>query len=62
MCVRISIFEVGTPSPIPNGAGGTVWIEYDFMNQYINWNASEPASGDANSDKQIKTSFLTAGL
>ena len=56
-----SIFDVGTPSLIPNGAGGTFWLEYDFMNQYINWHATGPASGTYNSDKQIKTHFLTAG-
>ena len=56
-----SIFDVGTPSLIPNGAGGTVWLEYDFMNQYINWRATQPSSGVNNDDKQIKTHFLTAG-
>jgi hypothetical protein len=52
---------VGTPSILPDGPGGTVWFEYDFMNQYINWHHSEPASGNANPDKQIKTDFLTLG-
>jgi hypothetical protein len=56
-----SVFDVGTPSLIPNGAGGTVWLEYDFMNQYINWHATRPSSGANNDDKQIKTHFLTAG-
>lgn len=56
-----SVFDVGTPSLIPNGAGGTVWFEYDFMNQYINWHASGPSSGANNDDKQIKTDFLTMG-
>jgi len=56
-----SVFDVGTPSLIPNGAGGTVWLEYDFMNQYINWHATQPSSGNNNDDKQIKTHFLTAG-
>ena len=56
-----SVFDVGTPSLIPNGAGGTVWLEYDFMNQYINWHATGPSSGINNADKQIKTHFLTAG-
>jgi hypothetical protein len=50
-----SIFDVGTPSLIPKGAGGTVWLEYDFMNQYINWRQTQPASAGANDDKQIKT-------
>jgi hypothetical protein len=56
-----SVFDVGTPSILPNGAGGTVWFEYDFANQYINYHHTEPASANANSDQQIKTHFLTAG-
>jgi hypothetical protein len=56
-----SVFDVGTPSLIPNGAGGTAWLEYDFMNQYINWHATGPSSGVNNDDKQIKTHFLTVG-
>jgi hypothetical protein len=56
-----SVFDVGTPSLIPKGSGGTVWFEYDFMNQYINWHGSQPASAGANTDKQIKTHFLTVG-
>ena len=56
-----SIFDVGTPSLIPNGAGGTVWLEYDFANQYINWHGTKPGSAANNSDDQIKTHFLTVG-
>jgi hypothetical protein len=56
-----SVFDVGTPSLLPDGPGGTVWLEYDFANQYINWHHTEPASEGANSDKQIKTHFLTIG-
>src|SRR5271170_3778834 len=55
------IFDVGTPSLFPSGAGGTVWFEYDFMNQYINWHGTQPSSGANNDDKQIKTDFLTMG-
>jgi hypothetical protein len=56
-----SVFDVGTPSLIPNGAGGTVWFEYDFMNQYIDWHATQPSSRVNNDDKQIKTDFQTMG-
>jgi hypothetical protein len=56
-----SIFDVGTPSLIPNGSGGTVWFEYDFQNQYINFHGTRPSAAENNSDKQIKTHFLTAG-
>jgi hypothetical protein len=55
------VFDVGTPSLIPTGSGGTVWFETDFMNQYINWHDSGPSSWGNNADKQIKTEFLTAG-
>ena len=56
-----SVFDVGTPSLLPDGPGGTVWFDYDFMNQYINWHHTQPASRGANDDKQIKTNFLTIG-
>lgn len=55
------VFEVGTASLIPTGAGATVWFEYDFQNQYINWHASLPASAGKNSDKQIRTHFMSVG-
>ena len=55
------VFDVGTPSLIPEGEGGTVWYEFDYMNQYINWHSSRPASAASNGDKQIKTYFNTVG-
>src|SRR5271163_611086 len=55
------VLDVGTYSLIPNGSGATVWFETDFMNQYINWHDSGPSSWGNNSDKQIKTEFLSAG-
>jgi len=62
MRLRVRHLRRGTPSLIPNGAGGTVWLEYDFTNQYINWHATQPSSAANNSDDQIKTHFLTAGV
>jgi len=55
------VFDVGTPSLLPKGSGGTSWLEYDFMNQYINWHATQPSAGKNNDDKQIKSNFITAG-
>src|SRR5271156_3740669 len=49
------VFEVATPSLLPMGAGAMTWIEYDFMNQYINWHATQPASGSYNNDKKLAT-------
>ena len=55
------VFDVGTPSLLPNGPGGTIWYDFDFMNQYIDWHSSQPAARAANDDKQIKTYFQTIG-
>ena len=55
------VFEVATPSLLPMGAGAMAWIEYDFMNQYINWHATGPASGQYNNDKKLATNFVTVG-
>ncbi len=55
------VFEVATPSLIPTSAGGMVWTEYDYLNQYINWHATTPASGTQNNDKRLKTDFVTVG-
>jgi hypothetical protein len=38
-----------------------VWFEYDFQNQYINWHATQPASGSKNNDNEIRTHFLSMG-
>jgi hypothetical protein len=56
------IFEVGTSSLFPQGAGGQVWTQWEYMNQYINWHATQPASGFYNNDKYIRTNFLEAGF
>jgi hypothetical protein len=55
------VFEVSTPSLLPNGAGGTVWTEWDYMDQKINWHATTPASGNKNNDKMLETNFVTVG-
>ncbi|WP_428104585.1 hypothetical protein [Candidatus Binatus sp.] len=55
------VFEVATPSLLPTGSGGMVWTEYDFMNQYIDWHATQPASGFYNNDKKLATNFVTVG-
>ncbi len=55
------VFEVGTASLYPQGSGGTVWFEYDYMNQYLNWHATEIASSGKNDDKVLRTHFMTMG-
>jgi hypothetical protein len=55
------VYEVGTASLFPTGGGGTVWLEYDFQDQYLNWHATQIASGANNDDKRIRTHFLSLG-
>jgi hypothetical protein len=38
-----------------------VWLEYDYMDQYINWHATTPASEGKNDDQRLKTNFVTLG-
>jgi len=56
------IFEVGTSSMLPKGAGGTAYFEYDYQDQNINWSGNSPAPAANNPDKEIRTSFFTFGL
>ncbi|MGH7814328.1 MAG: hypothetical protein ACREQI_10050 [Candidatus Binataceae bacterium] len=55
------VFEVATPSLLPKGAGGTVWTEWDYMDQDIDWHATTPASAGQNNDKKLETNFVTVG-
>ncbi|MDE2463859.1 MAG: hypothetical protein KGO02_09125, partial [Alphaproteobacteria bacterium] len=55
------VFDVGTASLFAGGAGGTVFFEYDFMNQHEDWQGTSRASKLANSDQKIRTSFMTLG-
>jgi len=56
------IFEVGTSSMLPQGPGGTVFLEYDYQDQNRNWHGASSAPAANNADKAIRTSFLLAGL
>jgi len=56
------IFEVGTSSMLPEGPGGMAFLEYDFQDQNQNWSDSSKAPSANNDDKEIRTSFISAGL
>jgi hypothetical protein len=56
------VFDVGTNSMFPSGSGGTVFEEYDFMDQHHNWHKSSEASKEDNPDKEIKTNFVNTGM
>src|SRR5882672_10550177 len=56
------IFDVGTNSMFPSSAGGAVFEEYDFMMQKHNWHQNGKAPEGDNSDKAIRSSFMTTGI
>ena len=43
------VFDVGTSSMFPSGAGGMAFVEYDYMNQNRNWSGSSSAPAANNS-------------
>lgn len=55
------VFDVGTASLLAGGTGGTAFFEYDFMNQRENWRGTSQAPNADNSDRKIRTSFMTLG-
>lgn len=56
------VFDVGTATMLPNGPGGRVYLEDDYMNQTENWVGSGHAPASANTDKEIQTNFGDAGI
>jgi hypothetical protein len=55
------VFGVGTLPLLPNEEGGTVFLEYDFMDQSRNWSGTGTAPAANNPDKDLRTNFFTAG-
>lgn len=55
------VFDVATSSMLPTSPGGEAFIEYNFMNQDRNWSGTSSSLSANNDDKNIKTSFFTAG-
>jgi hypothetical protein len=56
------VFGVGTSSMFPNGQGGMAFLQYDYQDQNRNWSGTSEAPAANNSDKEIETHFVTAGL
>ncbi len=56
------VFDVSTPQMFPAGSGGTMSLEWDYMNQDQNWNGTSSAPSANNNDKRIRTDFYTARL
>ena len=55
------MFDIGTSSLLPTREGGIAFIEYDFMNQKNNYHGTSSAPSANNDDKDIRTTFITAG-
>ena len=55
------VFDVGTRSLFPTGAGGTAYLEYNYMDQSRNWSGAHRASEEDNPDKAIRTDYFTLG-
>jgi hypothetical protein len=56
------IYEVGTSSMMPAGAGIMTFLDYDYQDQDHNWSGSSEAPDAANPDKDIRTSWETLGI
>ena len=56
-----AVFDVGTSTLLPSGPGGTMFLEYDFLNQTTNWSGNRAAPSASNDDKHIRSDFLLAG-
>jgi hypothetical protein len=56
------VFAVGTSALLPNGPGGTAFLEYDLLNQTQNWSGTSSAPAADNDDKNVRSDFYTAGL
>ncbi len=56
------VFDVGTSSMFPEGAGGTAFLQFDYQDQNHNWSGTSQAPDANNDDKEIKTYFTTLGF
>ena len=56
------VFQVGTSSMFPQGAGGMAFVNYDYQDQNKNWSGPGPSQASNNSDKEIETHFGTIGV
>jgi hypothetical protein len=55
------VFDVATSAMFPQGHGGMVFLEQDFMDQNQNWSGTSAAPAADNDDKRIRTNFWTLG-
>lgn len=53
------VFDIG--NVFTDMPGGTVYVQYDYMDQSRNWRGVRRAPADGNDDKDIRTNFVTFG-
>jgi hypothetical protein len=56
-----SVFDVGTSTLLPSGPGGTIYLQYAFLDQTQNWSGNGRAPASENDDKEIRSSFYDVG-
>ncbi len=55
------VFDVGTGAMMPTDTGGSVWLEYNYMDQNKNWSGTKSSNPANNGDRGITSNFITAG-
>jgi hypothetical protein len=55
------VFDVGTGTMMPTDTGGTVWMEWDYMDQNTNWSETGRSASANNPDTEIVSNFFVAG-
>ena len=55
------VFETGGVCMIPDGQGVRAYVEYDFQNQHENWHGDGLSGSQNNTDKDIRTHYITLG-
>jgi len=55
------VFDVSSSSTMASDSTGSVFFEYDFLNQNKNWAGDHSAPTEINDDKRIRTSFYNVG-
>jgi len=55
------VYNVGTGYNFPEGAGGMVWTEYDYIGQSQNWSGLGPSGAGNNPHQLIQTSWMQGG-
>jgi len=56
------IYAVGTSDALPSGTGGTGFLDFAYQDQDRNWTGDAPAPAAENPDKDIRTTFVSAGF